>query len=57
MFAFTAVLYYLCVLLILNTWGTGLGRIILVSIGIALIIYGTGVIICGISDLIKAVRS
>ena len=57
MFLLYTVLFILSFLLIVSTWGTGLGRIIVISIGMILIVFGILVMIGGISDLIKALRS
>jgi hypothetical protein len=57
MFLLAGILFFLSILLILSTWGTGLGRVIVISIGIILIVFGIVVMIGGISDIIKILRS
>jgi hypothetical protein len=57
MFVLAGILFGLSILLIISTWGTGLGRTIIFIIGIILIVIGVVVMIGGIIDLVKALRA
>ena len=57
MFFLSGVLFGLRALLILSTWGTGLGRIIIFVMGLLLIVVGVLVMVGGIRDLVKALKS
>lgn len=50
-------LFLLGFLLIINTWGMSLWKIIVMVIGIILVVVGVVIMIGGISDLIKILRS
>jgi hypothetical protein len=57
MFVLAAILFGLSVLLIVSTWWTGLGRVIVFIMGIILIVIGVVIMVGAISDLFKALKS
>jgi hypothetical protein len=56
-FLLSIVLLVLGILVIMLTFGTSLGRIILMIVGVVLVIVGSIIMFNGIRDLIRAIRS